>query len=68
MTDKEAYMTWCLTATDPDFCIEGKPVPVITTLLYRVCVGDAVRFREADRILEEAFNAGVAEGLRRQGR
>ncbi|MBY0561444.1 hypothetical protein [Hyphomicrobium sp.] len=51
---------WCIHARDGNFLINGKPVPLVTTLLYRVCDGDHGKFDHAMRILKRAFEDGHA--------
>lgn len=42
-----------LFATNDDkISIDGRPVPAMTTLLYRVCGNDPERFEEATRLVE----------------
>lgn len=36
---------------DPQNSISGKPVPALTTLLYRVCDGHPGKFDEANRLI-----------------
>jgi hypothetical protein len=38
--------------TDPTVNADGKPVPAMTTMLYRVCDNDEVKFAEAVRLVE----------------
>jgi hypothetical protein len=49
---------WCFTATDDRYLIHGRPIPMLTTLLHRVCNGDAEKFEEALHIMRFAFDAG----------
>lgn len=53
---------WALTAPDPGRTIDGRTVPVITSLLYVVCDGNSPRFDEAMRLMQLAYNAGFKEG------
>lgn len=59
LAERSAFDRWCLTATDPNIPpLDGHPIPVLTTLLHRVCQGDQARFQEALRLLQIAFEAG----------
>lgn len=53
---------WCHSAVDPRFRMEdGKPLPVLTVVLYRVCGNDPAKFEEAVCALRAAFEAGASE-------
>lgn len=56
--DDPDFERWCYTATDDRHMIDGSPVPMLTTLIYRVCNGDAEKFGEALHIVRSAFDAG----------
>lgn len=47
---------------DPTVMLHDRPVPAMSTLLYRVCDGDKAKFEEACRlirlILRDALNHG----------
>ena len=58
--ENTAFDEWCFTATDDRTLIDGKPIPMMTTLLYRVCDNDRKKFEEAIRLLQAAFEAGEA--------
>jgi hypothetical protein len=50
---------WCYSALDERIKLEdGKPVPLLTTVLHRACANDPKRFAEAMRALQIAFEAG----------
>jgi hypothetical protein len=59
-----AFEQWALTALDEHKLIDGKPVPLLTTLLYGACQGDQERFTVVLQALEKAFNAGIELGVR----
>ena len=62
----EAFNRWCFTAMDDGCAVrfdDGKPPPVLTTFLYRVCGNDPAKFDEGCRILQLCFEAGQREGL-----
>lgn len=46
---------------DPTVILDGKPIPAMTTLLYRVCDNDTEKFEEATRLvglfIREALDA-----------
>lgn len=46
--DRVLYATVDPTVEDPP----GRPVPALTTLLYRVCGNDDQQFEEATRVVE----------------
>lgn len=49
---------WCYSTTDASASMEGRPVALLTTLLYRTCGGDQVKFGEVLKALQSAFEAG----------
>lgn len=52
---------WCYTATDQRFKLDdGKPLPLLTVVLHRVCGNNPDRFAEAVRALRVAFEAGAS--------
>jgi len=54
---------WCFTAQDERIKLDdGKPLPVLTVVLHRVCDNDPKRFEEACRALQLAFEAGASAG------
>ena len=69
----DAFDQWFFRAVDPTVEIEGRAVPVGTTLLYRVCREDQALFEEALRLMRIAFDdaratereacAKIAEGF-----
>lgn len=66
MTDEPqanpAFDRWTLRAKDDRHRLHGEPVPLLTTVLYRVCDNDEKRFEEAIRAMRLAFEAGQCEG------
>lgn len=42
---------WFYSTVDPTIELEGRPVPALTSLLYRVCTNDPDKFGEACRLL-----------------
>lgn len=56
----DAFDQWFFRAVDPTVTVDGRPVPVATTLLYRVCREDQALFEEALRLLRIAFEDGIA--------
>lgn len=50
---------WCF-AAQSKIMLDGKPVPLLTELLHRVCDGDSTKFSTAIDILRAAFEAGNA--------
>lgn len=48
-TDREQIL---YDTIDPENVVDGRPVPALTTLLYRVCGEDPERFEEATRLVE----------------
>lgn len=59
MTIAEAFDRWCYSATDDRVMLDGKPMPILTVVLHRVCNNDPTRFDEAVRALRAAFEAGA---------
>ena len=54
---------WCFTAQDERIKLDdGKPAPLLTTVLHRVCGNEPKRFEEACRALQLAFEAGLSAG------
>ncbi len=47
-------------AVDPTVQIDGRPVPMGTTLLYRVCKEDTALFEEALRLMRIVFDDATA--------
>ena len=57
----QVFDMWCFTATDPRVKWEdGKPMPLLTVVLHRVCGNNPAKFEEAVRALRAAFEAGAA--------
>jgi len=46
---------------DPKYNFQGRPVPALTSLMYRVCGDDPERFEEATRILQLFIDATRSE-------
>lgn len=56
-----SFDRWCYSAVDPRFKMDdGKPLPVLTVVLYKVCGNDPAKFEEATRALRAAFEAGAS--------
>lgn len=53
-----AFEQWMLGVHDERKQIDGKPVPLLTTLLYDACDGDQVKFTMVLQAMEKAFDAG----------
>ena len=49
---------WCYSAQS-EIMMDGKPLPLLTELLHRVCDGDEKRFTNAVEIMRAAFDAGA---------
>jgi hypothetical protein len=66
ITDKDetpvgrAFDAWCFAAMDETVELDGRPMPLLTTLIYRVCGNDLQRFDEALRIVKAAYSAGFS--------
>ena len=54
----KAFDRWCFTAMDERVMMDGRPLPVPTVVLHRVCDGDEKKFLEALRALQLSFEAG----------
>ena len=50
--NEQAFNRVVYRTTDPTTCLDGKPVPALTTLLHRVCDNDETKFEEALRLIE----------------
>ncbi len=59
--DADAFL---LSTVDPTISLDGRPVPAMTTMLYRVCDNDPQRFEEATRLVH-LFIAAVIPTIRR---
>ena len=55
----DPFDRWCYTAQS-ETMMDGKPLPLLTELLHRVCDGDEQRFANAVEIMRAAFKAGAA--------
>lgn len=63
LPENKDFDRWCFTELDERIKMDdGKPVPVLTVVLHRVCGNDPKRFKEACRALQLAFEAGVSAG------
>lgn len=58
MTDAERIL---YTTIDPTIVMDGRPVPAMTTLLYRVCGNDPAKFEEATRLVELFVGAALSK-------
>ena len=58
----EAFDRWCFTAKSRFNFEDGRPLPLLTEFLYRVCGNDSERFHEGCKILRAAFEAGESAG------
>jgi hypothetical protein len=47
---------------DANAQIDSKPVPLLTTLLYRACDADHAKFETVLDALQDAFEAGQKRG------
>lgn len=56
--ENEAFELWCYNTWE---VVNGISVPVLTTLMYRVCNRDHEKFDEAMRIIRMAFEAGAKQ-------
>jgi hypothetical protein len=65
MTESQTTNKILFRTIDPTLRLDGQPLPAMTTLLYRVCDNDPVKFEEATRIVElfisEALNQTFGE-------
>lgn len=52
MTDELIKNRVTYGTVDPNFSIDGRPVPALTTLLHNVCGNDPKRFEEACRVVD----------------
>lgn len=56
----DAFDQMFFRAVDPTVQIDGRPVPMGTTLLYRVCKEDQTLFEEALRLMRIVFDDAIA--------
>lgn len=56
----DAFDQMFFRAIDPTVQIDGRPVPMGTTLLYRVCKEDQTLFEEALRLMRIVFDDAIA--------
>ena len=62
--DNQPFENWCCTTTDDTITLfNGKPVLLLTVLLYRVCNDDHIKFKIVIDALQDAFEAGQKCGL-----
>ncbi len=59
LANRSAFDRWCFLATDQRVILDGKPAPMLTVVLHRVCGNDTKRFEEALVALQAAFEAGA---------
>lgn len=64
LEDNPAFRNWCYTTVDDTFTLNGKPVPLLTTLLYRACDNNPAKFKTVTDALQHAFEAGQKCGLK----
>ena len=63
MSDRNpAFDAWCYLAESP-LKMDGRPLPLLTELIYRVCDNDAAKFERALEMLQAAFEAGQASAV-----
>jgi hypothetical protein len=60
-SDQENFDRWLYSAVDDRHMVDGKAVPLLTTLLYRVCDGDGRKFEDVTKALQAAFEAGLGK-------
>lgn len=59
-TSSESRLEQILLFTrDPEYLLNGQPIPVLTSFLYRVCDTDTERFDEAMRLVELYLRAAL---------
>jgi len=58
LTDNPDFERWCYETKADGILIDGKPVPLITYVLYRIVDEDGDKFEETMAILQMAFEAG----------
>lgn len=58
----EAFDQWCFTAPSDVKFDDGKPLPLLTVFLHRVCGNDVKKFEQGVDILRAAFEAGESAG------
>lgn len=61
VSENPAFTRWSFEAQS-DITMDGKPVPLMTELLYRVCDGSQEKFDAAVDMLKAAFEAGRKSG------
>lgn len=54
----DPFDRWCFTAQS-EIMVDGKPIPLLTEILHRVCGSDDKTFANAVEILRAAFEAGM---------
>ena len=55
---------WCFAAKS-EIMMDGKPLPLLTELLRKVCDSDSDKFNRAIDILRAAYEAGEKMGQRK---
>jgi len=58
--ENDAFDNWCLTA-EGEGMLDGRPLPLITIFLHRVCGNHHKRFEAGIDILRAAFEAGAEQ-------
>ena len=58
MKRNKAFDHWLYSTIDDRVKIGKFPIPLLTTMLYRICQNDHARFEELLLVLEQAFEAG----------
>ena len=49
---------------DPTVTLDGRPLPAMTTLLYRVCGNEEKKFEEATRLVALFLAEAIGDGAR----
>ena len=57
---------WFYAQQDPTVFLDGRPVPMATTLLYKHCANNATAFDAVVALLEQAFAAGAASAANKE--
>ena len=52
---------------DPTVSLDGRPIPAMSTMLYRVCDNDPVRFEEATRLVQLFIDAAMLAAAKEAG-
>lgn len=62
------FENWLFTTSSKKYSLQGKPLPLWTVMLYHFSSHDGNKYDELCVVLEEAYNAGKAEGEKNVGR